>query len=194
MDRKELNSPQYNYDLLKHVGLDVFISANVEIRRPHLVNIGDHVAIDSGFYCTTQALVGSYVHISPYVTVIGGAQGLLEMENFSGIGAGSRIICVSEELLGEGLIGPTIPEKYQDRKINGPVKFKQFSSVSTNVVVCPGVTIGEGTVVAACSLVTSDLEPWTIYGGIPARPIKRRPKEKMIEYAKKLGFYEETAK
>lgn len=33
----------------------------------------------------------------------------------------------------------------------------------------PGVTIGEGAVVAAGSVVTKDVEPWTVVGGNPAR-------------------------
>ena len=42
-------SAQYDYTLLRSCGQDVFISANVEIRRPHLVTVGSHVAIDTGF-------------------------------------------------------------------------------------------------------------------------------------------------
>ena len=37
-----------------------------------------------------------------------------------------------------------------------------------------GVTIGEGAVVAARAAVFKDVEPWTIVGGNPAKPIKKR--------------------
>ena len=46
--------------------------------------------------------------------------------------------------------------------------------LGTNVVVLPGVTIGEGAVVGANSLVTKDLKPWTVYKGSPARETARR--------------------
>jgi galactoside O-acetyltransferase len=52
----------------------------------------------------------------------------------------------------------------------------------------PGVTIAEGSVIGACSLVTKDTEPWTIYMGVPARAVKIRKKEKMLQYAKELGY------
>ncbi|MFH1148404.1 MAG: acyltransferase [Pseudomonadota bacterium] len=39
-------------------------------------------------------------------------------------------------------------------------------------VILPGITIGEGAVVGACSLVTRDVDPYTIVGGVPARFIK----------------------
>lgn len=180
-------SEQYDCKLLKSCGEDVFISHNVEIRRPNLVAVGSHIAIDSGFYCTVEMSTGDYVHIGPYVTVIGGAKGLLQLIGFNTIGAGSRILCASDGFLGAGLVGMSPPE-YRDNIIYAPVIFKMFASIGTNVVVHPGVTLGEGSVVGSCSLVTKDTEPWTIHYGIPARPVKGRPKEKMIEAAKALGY------
>lgn len=41
-------------------------------------------------------------------------------------------------------------------------------------VIMAGVTIGEGSIVAAGSIVTKDLEPYTIYGGVPAKKIRAR--------------------
>ena len=52
----------------------------------------------------------------------------------------------------------------------------------------PGVTFGEGSVLGANSLATKDLEPWTIYVGSPAKPIKKRDKDIIIESVKKLGY------
>ena len=183
-----MKSLQYDKSLLKHCGTNVFISANAEIRRPQLVSVGNHVALDTGLYLTTQAEIGDYIHIAPYVTVIGGADGLLQMDHFSSIAAGSRIICASDGHMGAGLPGPTIPEEFHDEVTYAPVIFERFANVATNVVIMPGVVLAEGTVIGACSLVTKSTEPWTVYVGIPARPIKIRPREKMLEYARKLGF------
>lgn len=183
-----INSPQFDYSLLKSIGTNSFISKNVEIRRPHLVSVGNNVAIDTGFYLTTGANIGDYIHIAPYITIIGGATVSINLEHFTTIAAGSRIICASDGHLGAGLIGPTIPDEYRDDVTFGDVTFKMFSSIGTNVVVLQGITLAEGSIVGACSLLTKNTEPWTIYAGIPAKPIKMRSKEKMIEYAKKLGY------
>ncbi|MFZ4771111.1 MAG: acyltransferase, partial [Ferruginibacter sp.] len=103
---------------------------------------------------------------------------------------GGRIVCGSDEFLGEGLItAPGIPEEYRDQLKIEEVRFEMFANIGANVTILPGITLGEGSVVGACSLVTKDTEPWTIYIGTPARPIKIRPREKMIEYAKKMGYY-----
>jgi galactoside O-acetyltransferase len=70
-----------------------------------------------------------------------------------------------------------------------PVIFERFASAGTNVVVLSGVTLAEGSVIGACSLVTKNTEPWTIYVGIPAKPMKARRKDRMIEMARELGYY-----
>lgn len=176
------------FNSLKKYGSDVFISTNVEIRRPHLVEIGNHVAIDTGFYCTTAFNIKDYIHIGPYVTIIGGPTGECYMGNFTTIAAGSRIICGSDKHLGDGLIGPTIPNEYRDDVTVAPVIFEDFASVGTNVIVNPGVILAQGSVIGANSFVTKNTEPWTIYIGNPAKPVKLRKKEIMIEYAKKLGY------
>jgi acetyltransferase-like isoleucine patch superfamily enzyme len=131
--------------------------------------------------------LGDYIHIGPYVTVIGGAPALLQMAGFNTIGAGSRILCASDEFLGAGLVGMSPPE-FRDVVLVEPVVFAVFASTGTNVVIHPGVTLAEGSVIGSCSLVTKSTEPWTIYRGIPAKPWKKRPKHKMIEAAHKLGY------
>jgi len=184
----QLNSPQYDKSMLKSVGNNVFISANVEIRRPQMVAVGDNVDIDSGFYLTTGAEIGDYVHIAAYVAVIGGAKGFLKMGNFTNIAVSGRIICVSDTFLGDGLIGAQgIPEEFRKLKI-APVVFENFANVGAGAIILPGVTLREGSVVGAGAVVTKDTELWTIYAGSPARPIKKRPKETMLEYAAKLGY------
>ena len=45
------------------IGEDVIIDKFVNFKRPELVKIGNHVAIDWGFYCTTSLEIGDYIHI-----------------------------------------------------------------------------------------------------------------------------------
>src|SRR5688572_3822071 len=100
------------YDLLnlKSVGKDVYIGDRVDIRRPNLVSVGNHVAIDTGFYITCGADLGDHIHIAPYVTVIGGADAFLRMGHFTNISTGGKIICGSDSFMGDGLVSaPGIP-------------------------------------------------------------------------------------
>lgn len=170
-------------------GEDVFIDEFSKIKRPHLVMIGNHVAIDFGFYCTTALFLGSYIHIAPYVTVIGGESALFEMENFTTVAAGSRIICRGDAHMGAGLVSPVIPDEFRDDIVGREIRMESFSSLGTNAIMMPNTSLAEGVVVGANSLVTKPIEePWTIWVGSPARKIKDRPQEKMIEYARSLGY------
>lgn len=188
MSQDATPSAQFDRTLLKACGEDVFISPRAEIRRPQLVSVGSHVAIDSGVYITTAAEIGDYTHLSPYITVIGGARSRLIVEDFVTIAAGSRIIAGSDKFLGDGFTSVTVPEEYRDTVKFSTIRLCRFSGIGTNAVIMPGVTIAEGSVIGACSLVTKDTEPWTIYTGIPAKPVKLRNKEKMLAFAKQLGY------
>lgn len=46
--------------------------------------------------------------------------------------------------------------------------------IGARATILPGVTIGEGAIVAANAVVTKDVEPWTVVGGNPAKIIKKR--------------------
>jgi galactoside O-acetyltransferase len=121
------------------------------------------------------------------VTVIGGAEAELRLKGFNTIGAGSRLLCASDEFLGAGLVGMSPPE-FRGNIIAAPITLEPFASVGTNVVILPGVTLAEGSVVGSCGLVTQTTEPWTIYYGVPARPVKTRPSKRMLAAAKALGY------
>ena len=54
----------------------------------------------------------------------------------------------------------------------------------------PGVTIGHGAVVGSRALVTRDVEPYTIVGGHPAKPIKQRFSEEHIAMLLEMTWWD----
>ena len=57
---------------------------------------------------------------------------------------------------------------------HAPVKIGSDFWISARAIIMPGITIGDGAVVAAGAVVTKDVEPWVVVGGNPARFIKKR--------------------
>jgi dTDP-4-amino-4,6-dideoxy-D-glucose acyltransferase len=172
----------------KSLGLDVYIHDTVEITRPHLATIGHHSAIDFNFYCTVSLDVGDYVHIAPHCSAIGGAHSSLEIDDFSWIAVGTNIVCGSEDYTGSGLVGPNIPKEYQADTFTSTVRIDRFAGTGAGCTIMPGVRMAEGSILGAHSLLTKDTEPWTIYVGSPAKPVKVREKETIIKYAKEMGY------
>jgi acetyltransferase-like isoleucine patch superfamily enzyme len=169
----------------KSLGDDVFIHDLAIIKHPPLSIIGSHNAIDNGVTISTELIMGDYIHIAPYVVVIGGKKSKLVLNDFSFVASGTKIVCGSEDYTGAGLVGPTIPEEY--RKLTySTVTFEKYAGCGVNCSIMPGVTLAEGSILGANSLLTKDTEPWTIYVGSPAKPVKIRDRGKIIEYASKL--------
>lgn len=55
-----------------------------------------------------------------------------------------------------------------------PIEIGADAWVCAQAFVGPGVKIGDGAVVAACSVVTRSVEPWSVVAGNPAKPVKQR--------------------
>lgn len=64
-------------------------------------------------------------------------------------------------------IAPYVPVKH------GPIAVENDAWLGTGVVILPNITIGEGAVVGANSVVTRDVKPYTIVGGSPAKMIRK---------------------
>lgn len=56
-----------------------------------------------------------------------------------------------------------------------PVRIDKDVWIGANCIITPGVTVGEGAIIAAGSVVTKDVSPNSIVGGVPAKLIKMRP-------------------
>ena len=139
-------------------------------------NILTHSNLIISEFCWIQGgiklVIGNFIHIGSHVSIGGG--GVCIIEDFATVSAGSRILAGTDLASGEGLVNSTIPTEY--RAVSRSfVHIKKYAFITTNVVIHPGITIGEGAVIGSNSVVTKDIEPWTINIGQPAKPIKDRP-------------------
>ena len=168
--------------------IDVYIHSDTEFKITPI--LGDHIAIDKGVYCTVNASIGDYTHISPYVTIIGGKTGRFISKGFNNIMAGARIICGSDRFDDSGLFGAMIPKELKGRQIIEPVVMEEFSNIGTNAIVLPGSTLRKGVLLSAGSLLMGDTEEWGVYKGNPAVLVKKIDGSTIVKNAKKLGYIE----
>lgn len=156
---------------LKSYGKNVLISKKCSIYTPQNVHIGNNVRIDDFCILSGTITLGDCVHVSAY-SALYGSQGIV-FRNHSGCSARTTIYSAMDDFSGEYLIGPMHPEYLTNVK-GGEVIISEFVQIGANCVVFPNLTIGEGAVIGAMSLVRESVAPWTINVGIPLRVIKQR--------------------
>lgn len=86
-------------------------------------------------------------------------------------------------LIGHNVVIATINhglDPKEERKNHyAPVAIGNHAWIGSNATILPGVTVGEWAVVAAGSVVTKNVEPYTVVGGVPAKVIKHIARERV---------------
>ncbi len=132
------------------------------------LEVGNNVLLGENgvFMCTRAPIkIGDNVMFGPGVTMISGDH---------------RI-----DIKGKYMVDITDNDKLPEN--DQPIILKGDNWIGSNVTILKGVTIGEGAVVAAGSVVTKDLPDYSISAGVPARVLKYRFEgEELIEHKKML--------
>ena len=80
-----------------------------------------------------------------------------------------------------------IPEAWDNR---GDIVVGSDVWIGYEAVILSGVTIGDGAIVGARAVVTKDVPPYTIVGGVPAKPIRKRFSEEDIAQLLELRWWD----
>ncbi|WP_291725129.1 CatB-related O-acetyltransferase [Bernardetia sp.] len=72
----------------------------------------------------------------------------------------------------------------------GNLEIKNDVWIGHNVTLMAGITVGNGAIIATNSTVTSDVEPYSIVGGNPAKLIRKRFSEAQIEALLKISWWD----
>jgi chloramphenicol O-acetyltransferase type B len=83
--------------------------------------------------------------------------------------------------LSTALFSKAIEEKYLTQASDKPTSIGNDCWIGRDALIMSGVTIGDGAIIGARALVTSDVPPYAIYAGIPARLIRYRFSSELIE-------------
>lgn len=153
---------------LASCGNDVHIQQAFAIQGHSNISIGDHTIIGPGcvLYSTRAKLtIDGYFDAGPRLTII----------------TGNHRTDVIGKFIHEIEDADKLPENDADVHIEKEVW------LGCNVTVLKGVTIHRGSIVAAGAVVTKDIPPYSIAGGVPAKVIGRRfTNEEIIEHEKIL--------
>lgn len=130
-------------------GRQIFIAEGFWAEYPDRIHIADSVGINRGCFIN--------------------AGGGVTLDDWVLIGPGVTIYSQTHDLDGD----PSTPLALKG-DVRKPVHLARGAWLGANVTVLPGVTIGENAVVAAGAVVTRDVPPNSVVGGVPATVIRRR--------------------
>lgn len=112
--------------------------------------------------------VGKGCFIGDYVRIDTGHADMITLEDSVSIASGTRLLCHQRDFSDYCVGDDYMKLGY----IVKPIILKKGCLIGMESFVMPGVTIGEGAVVGAGSLVTKDVPAWTVATGRPARVVK----------------------
>jgi len=146
----------------KKFGKNIRLGFRGTIAHPEGMSLGSNVFIAQGFVISGRSLdIGNNVLIGPKL--------IIECDDHT-----------------TNKVGITMWSYRKERHVSH-VKIYNDVWIGANVTILKGVTIGEGTIVGACSLLTKSVPPYTICFGIPCKPVKTRFSiEKLKEHLKQI--------
>ncbi|MGZ6588037.1 MAG: CatB-related O-acetyltransferase [Solirubrobacteraceae bacterium] len=93
-----------------------------------------------------------------------------------------------------GIFGPPWPERTMDlvmsARSRGDTVIGNDVWLGYQALVLPGVTVGHGAVVAAASVVATDVDPYTVVAGNPARTVRRRFQDEDVTRLLRAGWWD----
>lgn len=127
-------------------GKNAFFEEKVYIGNQGKVQIGKDCHINENVFIQ-NAIIGSYVMIAPGVAIV----------------ANSHVTTRTD-----------IPMSLQGKVKDKRVTIEDDVWIGRNAIILPGIVIHKGAIVGAGSVVTKDVEAYTVVGGVPAKKIKSR--------------------
>ncbi|SFU09191.1 acyltransferase [Mesorhizobium sp. YR577] len=150
--------------LSRSCGARLQVGSGAVFKHPETFEFGNGVFVGAqaniqGRYDGT-CVIGNNVWIGPQAFL--DARNLV-MEEYVGFGPGAKV-------LGSAHTGmpADVPIVRTDLEIK-PVRIEAWADIGTNATILPGVTIGKGAIVGAGAVVVSDVEPFSVVAGVPAK-------------------------
>lgn len=156
------------------LGQNLKISTNASFYNTKYIHLSSNIRIDDFSVISAGEggiYIGNYVHIAVFSSLIGSKKILID--DFCNISSRVSIYSNNDDYSGEYMTNPLIPEPYTN-VIREEVIFEKHVIIGSGSVILPGVILKQGVAIGAMSLIKSDCESFSIYGGNPAKYISQR--------------------
>ncbi len=145
---------------------------------------GYNVLIDKGTIVEPDVSIGDYSYVNKYSSLENCVIG-----KFCSISSGVYI-CPYEHEKSIITTHPIAQRDLSPKKKRKKVSIGNDVLISLNCIILAGVTIGDGAVVGAGAVVTKDVKPYEIVGGVPAHHIGWRANEQTINKLEEIKWWD----
>jgi len=162
-------------DKLKKCGKGVRIYALAKLCKAEVIELGDYCRIrDFVFIWPGHGVqIGKYSDLQPQSTIWGG--GTTIIGDYVSVGP-STVLLSAVYSHKEGLRMVDGLTEGQTKVLFSTLVIEDDVYIGANCTIMGNITVGEGAVVGANSLVNKDISPWSVNVGSPCRKIGERPK------------------
>ncbi len=167
-----LNKSRFN-----KFGENTQLAPHITLIHPEKISIGSNSSIMSncvlettGNECQTGIIIGNNVSIGEYSHITSIDKIIVEDGVLTG-----RFVLITDNSHGDTDLNSLSTEPLKRKLVSkGPVTIHKNVWIGDKVSILPGVTIGEGSVIASNAVVTKDVPAYSIVGGIPAKILNKR--------------------
>lgn len=155
------------------VGVNVRISRYAHFYGVEHISIGDHVRIDDCALISAgkSSSFGSFIHVASHAILI--AQEGFNVESFANLSPNSTVLGQTDNFKSPHIANAMVPLDF--RNVNSTrVLIPEYVVIGVGSTVLPSAKLQIGVALGAMSLLNSHTDSWTLYAGIPAKPIGRR--------------------
>jgi len=157
---------------LNNCGKKLTLDPNVQITGFKNINLGNYVQVSKN----------SSIHAHNNGKIIIGDRFGMNTNSTIGAADGGEIIIGNDVMIAQNVVIRASDHEFKDIQIpisqqghrGGKILIGDGCWIAANVVITANVVIGEHSIVAAGAVVTSNIEPYSIVGGVPAKLIRKR--------------------
>jgi len=138
-------------------GKNPYFGLNVNMTARHSITIGDNFYMGRFSQIECDAIIGDNVMFANFVGVVGKYD-----HHYQQVGVPTRLASRIRD------------KDYNWKGLDSKVVIEDDVWVGYRSILVSGIRVGTGSIIAAGSVVTKDVEPYSIYGGVPAKKICNR--------------------
>jgi acetyltransferase-like isoleucine patch superfamily enzyme len=163
-------------------GTDVRIDRSVRFFGAEHISLGNRVRIDCFGLMSAGPpgiAIGSNVHIAAGCYLFG-ADAAITMDDFSALSSVVTLHASSDDFVEGHMTNPTVHSQFRKVK-SAPIRLERHALIGSHSVVLPGVTLGYGAAVGACSLVRYTVPSLAVAQGNPCRLLPQRRNRELLD-------------